>query len=110
MKLGLLITAGPVHQEVRSALGLARAARAKGWEVDLFLMEDGVGCAKAGARAPVAQQLAQLLEQGVRVSLCAYNAELRGLGREEVVPGIVWGSQYDLAQIVSGCDRFLYFG
>ncbi len=110
MKLGILLTAGPMYEEAGTAARIARAALEKGWEVDFFLMEDGIYSVKAGAKAKAVQEMAALLSRGARMTVCAYNAELRGIGAKELLPGVVSGSQYDLAHIVNGCDRFLYFG
>jgi sulfur relay (sulfurtransferase) complex TusBCD TusD component (DsrE family) len=52
------------------------------------------------------QPLLDLEKDGVSLSICAYNATQRGLDRVEAV---LWGSQYDLAVLANGSDRFLTF-
>lgn len=110
MKLGILLTGGTTSQSTRSALRIAEAALAKAMEVELFLMDDGVYAVKRGKRTAAADLLAALAEKGAKVALCALNAEQRGLTPEESIPGVLFGSQYDLALLVSSADRFLYFG
>ena len=110
MKIGMLLTAGVADESARTALRVARAARAKGHDVELFLMDDGVYAVKRGTRTPVADELASLVEGGVVVALCALNAEQRGVTKDEAVPGVLFGSQYDLAQLIDSADRFVSFG
>ena len=110
MKLGILLTAGVMSQSSRSALRIAEAALRKGVEVEFFLMDDGIYAVKRGKRTAAADALAALTEKGARIALCALNAEQRGVSAEESLPGVLFGSQYDLALLVSSADRFLYFG
>ena len=110
MKFGMLLTGGVASEGARTALRLARAARAKGHDVELFLMDDGVYAVKRGKRTPVADELASLIEGGGVVALCALNAEQRGVTSDEAVPGVLFGSQYDLALLIGSADRFMSFG
>jgi sulfur relay (sulfurtransferase) complex TusBCD TusD component (DsrE family) len=110
VKLGMLLTAGVGSESARTVLRLARAARAKGHDVELFLMDDGVYAVKPGKRTPVADELAGLIEGGATVALCALNAEQRGVTAGEAVPGVLFGSQYDLALLIGAADRFMSFG
>jgi len=100
MKLGILLTAGVMSQSTRSALRIAEAALRKGVEVEFFLMDDGIYAVKPGKRTAAPDALAALTEKGARVALCALNAEQRGVAGEESLPGVLFGSQYDLALLV----------
>ena len=42
--------------------------------------------------------------------LCALNAEQRGVTKDEAAAGVLFGSQYDLAQMIDAADRFMSFG
>jgi len=84
------------------AAGLARAARARGTEVALFAMDDGVA-ALAGARAEVEA----LLDDDCEVVACAQSAHVRGLGEADV--GVLLGSQDDHARMVHAADRVVAF-
>lgn len=99
MKLGILLTTPPSHQNTRSIIQLSRAAREQGHEVGIFMMADGV-------YNILHQPFLDLVDDGVELSLCAHNAIQRGLDR---VPDVLWGSQYDLAVLTDNCDRFLAF-
>ena len=110
MKLGMLLTAGVASESARTALRLARAARTQGHDVELFLMDDGVYGVKRGKRTPVADEMASLIEGGAVVAWCALNAEQRGVTADEAGPGVLFGSQYDLAMLIGSADRFMSFG
>lgn len=84
------------------AFALAHAARARGTEVAIFAMDDGVA-ALAGAR----DALAALIDEDVEVIACAQSAHVRGLGEDAV--GVLLGSQDDHAAIVHRADRVVAF-
>jgi len=94
----LLATEGDLGRAVR----LARAARARGVEVSLFAMDDGVA-ALAGDRAA----LDALLDDDCEVIACAQSAHLRGLDEDAV--GVLLGSQDDHAAFVHRADRLVAF-
>jgi sulfur relay (sulfurtransferase) complex TusBCD TusD component (DsrE family) len=98
MKLAILLTAAPESPDVESVHWLLRAARRRGHQVNLFLMDDGV------ANAPSFQHV---IDDGVNVVVCAHNAEQRGV---KPVPGCTWGGQYQWAMMVAESDRVLSFG
>ncbi|MCL7415893.1 MAG: DsrE family protein [ANME-2 cluster archaeon] len=99
MKLGILLTTPPSHQNTHSVIHLSKAAREQGHHVGIFMMADGV-------YNILYQPLLDLGNDGVELSLCAHNATQRGLKKVE---GVQWGSQYDLALLANGSDRFLTF-
>lgn len=84
------------------AFALAHAARARGTEVAIFAMDEGVA-ALAAAR----DELAALVEEDVEVIACAQSAHVRGLGEDAV--GVLLGSQDDHAAIVHRADRVAAF-
>ena len=47
-----------------------------------------------------------MVDEGVKITVCALNAEQRGVAE---VPQVDWGSQYILAQIVAHADEFVSF-
>jgi sulfur relay (sulfurtransferase) complex TusBCD TusD component (DsrE family) len=73
-------------------------------------MDDGVYAVKCGKRTPLADELASLIDGGATVALCALNAEQRGVTSAEAVPGVLFGSQYDLALLIGAADGFMSFG
>ena len=84
------------------AFALAHAARARGTEVAIFAMDEGVA-ALAADRAG----LTSLLDDDVEVIACAQSAHVRGLGEDAV--GVLLGSQDDHAAIVHRADRVASF-
>lgn len=98
MKLGIQLTSGIESEDVHTVRQLALAAVAGGHQVNLFLMDDGVYAL---------DRLKDLARQGVPISLCTHSASERGVAKVE---GILWGSQWDWAQIVHDSDRVLNFG
>lgn len=109
MRLGILLATSPERQDVSTVVKLAQAALAQGHEVSLYVMDDGVYALRDHPKNPWATEFKTLLGQGAKVALCALNCSSRGLAKEEVVPGVLWGSQYDHAAIVNESDRYLAF-
>jgi peroxiredoxin family protein len=98
-RLGIVIG---TRGDLARAAALAHAARARGTEVAVFAMDDGVA-ALAEARPLVAA----MLDDDVDVIACAQSAHVRGLGEDAV--GVVLGSQDDHAAIVHKADRVVAF-
>lgn len=109
MRFGMLITASPESATVHTALRIARAALEAGHTVECFVMDDGVYNVLDTPGNPVAAALRQLLEAGGQITLCGSNCAPRGVTKENTIPGLIFGSQYDHAQILHRVDRFLVF-
>ena len=99
-KLGFLLTTSPESENTHTVMQLAEAALARGVDVDIFIMCDGVH----NAFEP---RFEALVEKGARVVLCAHNLGERYRPKSE--GAIVCGSQYDHAQLVHDVDRYLAF-
>lgn len=99
LKLGILLTTDPRHENTQTVIRLSETALARGAEVHIFLMCNGVYHAQDNRF----QELAKL---GAQLTVCGHNAKQRGVVKQ---PPCTFGSQYDLAQIVSRVDRFLAF-
>jgi sulfur relay (sulfurtransferase) complex TusBCD TusD component (DsrE family) len=100
MKLGILLTSSPENENTNTVIEISRAAREQGHDVSIFLMYDGVYNIHK-------KEFAQLADKGVRIAVCALNAEQRSVQKME---GILFGSQYDHACIAGEVDRFISFG
>jgi sulfur relay (sulfurtransferase) complex TusBCD TusD component (DsrE family) len=100
MKLGILLTTSPENENTNTVISISSAAREQGHEVSIFLMYDGVYNIQK-------KEFTYLIEKGVNITVCAFNAEQRNIAR---VDGILFGSQYDHACIASEVDRFISFG
>jgi len=100
MKLGILLTTSPENENTNTVIEISKAAREEGHEVSIFLMYDGVYNVNK-------KEFVELIDKGVDIAVCAFNAEQRKIARVE---GILFGSQYDHACIASNVDRFISFG
>ncbi len=110
MKLGILLTTSPEHQNTYTITRICEAFLEKRHEVEIFLMDDGVyNAVKNNSKQRPYTGMEGLINKGVRISLCTLTAEMRGLKEEDFIEGIVMGSQYDFSRIVSSADRFLTF-
>ncbi len=98
-KLGILLTTSSESEDVRTVIKLSEAALRKNMDVEIFLMADGVYNLKF-------ENFIKLSSKGVRIVVCAHNAIERGINK---IDEVVWGSQWDLAQIAHTADRFLSF-
>jgi sulfur relay (sulfurtransferase) complex TusBCD TusD component (DsrE family) len=72
-------------------------------------MGDGVYHLVDHPKNLLAQDWAGLLADGVEIACCATNCEPRGILKEQLIPGVLSGSQYDHAAIVNWSDRYLAF-
>ena len=102
-RLGVLLASGPDEGDLPLVEALVRAALREGHDVDLFLMDEGVACALDG-------RLRALVEAGAEATVCAMDAEARGLSADAIVAaGVQLGSQHDHARLLRDSDRFLSF-
>jgi sulfur relay (sulfurtransferase) complex TusBCD TusD component (DsrE family) len=91
--LGIVVATPPVRGDFERAERLARAARAAGHEVKLFLMAEAAiwgTDARAGA----------LLDEGCDIIVCATN-----LGERKAALGVDVGSQDEHAALLRRADR-----
>ncbi len=100
MKLAMVIYTGPEQANTATLIGIASAARAKGDDVTVFAMSDGV-------RNLAREDFVKLADDGINIAVCDHNRTEFGAPTD--VEGVNYGSQYDLAGYINGCDRFLSF-
>jgi sulfur relay (sulfurtransferase) complex TusBCD TusD component (DsrE family) len=111
MTVGFLITTSPEHQNSYTVYRLAEAILAEGHRVEIFLMDDGIyNVVRNEVKERLFSGFEPLMDKGARVVICALSAESRGFSEEDLLPGVGPMSQYELSDIVSRSDRFLYFG
>lgn len=111
LAVGFLMTTSPEHQNSYTVFRLIEALLAAGHQVSLFLMDDGIyHIVRIELPNSPAARLEKLIKEGLSVSLCTQSAEGRGIFEADVLPGIGWLSQHELARIVARSDRFLAFG
>lgn len=97
-----------------NALRLARAMLAKGEDVNIFLLEDGVFVAKKGQSPPAGYynleyMLKGLIERGVKLRACGTCCAARGLNQEDMMDGVEKSGIIDLANWIKGSQHVLSF-
>jgi uncharacterized protein involved in oxidation of intracellular sulfur len=83
-------------------------------EIEIFLMADAVGAAKAGQTPPdgyysIERMLTRVLAAKGSVSLCASCMDARGLKEEELVHGARRRTMDDLAKAALAADKLFVF-
>ncbi|BFU94699.1 MAG: hypothetical protein NTNFB02_14210 [Nitrospira sp.] len=101
-KLGLLLSTPPSDPSVETVAHLARAALGRGIEVYLYLIDEGVKNVRD-------HRYIGLLDQGARLSICAYGCQQHGVPTEQVDSRASLSGLVVLSGIIDGCDRFLAF-
>ena len=96
-KLGLMVSTGPRHPNLETALGLGGAALDRGVDVYLYLIDDAV----AAVEDPRVQALAA---RGLKLFVCAYGCQKRRqpLSDKATNCGLVV-----LTDLINGTERFL---
>ena len=96
VKLGILVT---TTKYLDNLIGITHAANAKGHEVSIFVMDEGVKL----LRDPGFTQLCTL--DNVVMSHCNHSASEQGVDSSGVSKEIVTGSQYNNAMMNNQSDR-----
>ena len=97
-----------------NALRLAGALSGReGQEIQMFLLADAVGCAKAGQKVPegyynVQVMLGKVLRKG-QVALCGTCMDARGMSEIEIMEGAKRGTLAQLAEWTAQADKVLVF-
>jgi len=81
---------------------LADAAIRQGIEVYLYLIDEGVKSLKDA-------RFRQLLDGGMKMSVCAYGCQQHAVSTQEVDSRVSLSGLVVLSGIIDGCDRFLAF-
>jgi uncharacterized protein involved in oxidation of intracellular sulfur len=115
MSILLVVHTAPYGSEgPYNAFRLADALVLRDEHVELFLMGDGVGAAKAGqdprgAHTSLEQMLAGLLDKGVEVSCCGTCCATRGLTEDQLVAHARVVTIHELAEAIVRSDRVISF-
>jgi sulfur relay (sulfurtransferase) complex TusBCD TusD component (DsrE family) len=96
-KLGVMVSTGPGHVNLETALGLSHAALDGGDDVYLYLIDDAV----AAVEDP---RLLALADRGLKLFVCAYGCQKRRrpLSERATNCGLVV-----LTDVINGTDRFI---
>jgi hypothetical protein len=98
-KLGILLSTGPEHSNLDTALGLGGAALARGADLYLYLIDDGV-------RALGDPRLRTLPDRGAKLFVCAYGCQKRRIPLEDD-PVISYCGLVVLTDLINATDRFV---
>ncbi len=113
----LFILNDPAYGTERSYNGLRLAyalSKREGEHVRVFLIGDGVGCAKQGQKTPngyynLQSMLKGLAGRGAEIAVCGSCIDARGITESELAEGAVRGSMEQLASWTAESDRVLVF-
>jgi len=98
-KFGLLLSTGPEHPNIETALGLAEAALDRGTDLYVYLIDEGV----RGAGDP---RIRALPARGAKLFLCAYGCQKRRIPLEDS-PDLTYCGLVVLTDIINATDRFI---
>ncbi len=113
----LIILNDPPYGTERSfnALRLALSLRKhEGLELKVFLLADGVSCAKAGQKVPngyynLERMLKGLIKHAIPVGACGICMEARGLEEAELMAGVHKSTLEELSDWTVNADKVLVF-
>jgi len=113
--LTLFLTTPPYgYENTLTAMRLAQAALAQGHRVNLFASADAVYGFDRQQRAvglpDHVQGFADLIESGLHVELCGSCLTLRGMSKDDVLPGSEPSSMKRLFGLAEGSDVFVTVG
>jgi sulfur relay (sulfurtransferase) complex TusBCD TusD component (DsrE family) len=98
-KLGLLLSTGPDHPNLDTALGLGTAALEAGADLYLYLIDDGV-------RALDDARVRGLPARGARLFVCAYGCQKRRIPLRDA-DTVTYCGLVVLSDLIRGTDRFV---
>jgi sulfur relay (sulfurtransferase) complex TusBCD TusD component (DsrE family) len=98
-KLGMLLSTGPDHPNLETAVGLSDAALARGAQLYLYLIDDGV-------RALDDPRIKALPGRGAKLFVCAYGCQKRRLPLSEG-DSVTYCGLVVLTDLINGTDRFV---
>ena len=98
-KLGLLLSTGPEHRNLETAVGLSDAVLARGAQLYLYLIDDGV-------RTLEDPRIGTLPDRGAKVFVCAYGCQKRGLPLRDA-DRVTYCGLVVLTDLINGTDRFV---
>jgi uncharacterized protein involved in oxidation of intracellular sulfur len=113
----LFILNDPAYGTERSYNGLRLAyalSKREGEQVRVFLIGDGVTCAKSGQKTPngyynLESMLKGITTRGAEVAVCGSCIDARGIGETELAGGAKRGTMEQLAAWTSEAGRVLVF-
>lgn len=88
-RLCMLVMKPPHSEEdARRMCGLLSSARSKGMDVGVYLLGDGVFCAKKGHRGLMGESLRSALSKGAEINASKKDLLSRAMGEADVEAGV----------------------
>ncbi len=88
-QLTLLITKPPnSNEDAQRMCGISEVARNRGFDVTVYLIGDGVLCAKRGQKGVIGKHMKSALQNGVRIKANASDLLARAILPEQSEPGV----------------------
>lgn len=88
-RLCLLIMKPPHNDDDTDRMcGLLSSAKECGWDVAIYLLGDGVYCAKKGQRGNLGKSMMTALSKGAEINVNLKDMLARAIPTEDVVPGV----------------------
>ncbi|MEW6543934.1 MAG: DsrE family protein [Nitrospirota bacterium] len=101
-KLGVLLSTPPSHPNVETVSGLCEAALTAGYDVYLYLIDEGVLNLKD-------RRLLHLSTSGAKFFVCAYGCQQHGVPTDGLPKEVTLCGLVVLSNMINGCDRFVAF-
>jgi sulfur relay (sulfurtransferase) complex TusBCD TusD component (DsrE family) len=101
-KLGVLLSTPPEHPHIETVSRLCEAAVVGGYDVFLYLIDEGV-------RNVRDTRLRSLASSGAKLFVCAYGCQQHHVPTEGLEPDTSLCGLVILSNMVRGCDRFVAF-
>ena len=98
-KLGILLSTGPEHPNLDTAVGLGTAALSRGADLYLYLIDDGV-------RLLQDPRIRSLPDRGAKLFVCAYGCQKRRIPLEDL-PAVSYCGLVVLTDLINATDRFI---
>ena len=110
-RICLLITKPPHSDENAERMcGLSKTANESGMEVAVYLLGDGVLCAKKNQKGYIGQQIKNAIETGVTVRASLDDLEARAIPKEQVEAGIEVVENFEetfIVDVMENADRVI---
>jgi sulfur relay protein TusB/DsrH len=85
----MLITKPPHSDESAERMcGISQRAKERDMDVAIYMIGDGVLCAKKNQRGYIGQNMKMAIENGVSISASAKDLRARAIPSEQVEPGV----------------------
>lgn len=107
----LLITKPPHSDEGAERMcGISRRARERGFNVTVYMLGDGVLCAKKNQQGYVGKNMKEALKNGVTIKASAKDLQARAIPMEHLEPGVEAIEDFEDAfveDIMENADRVI---